>query len=105
MVQKYTPMPWNDGKHIQYNNCYSYAMNQPEPDRTSKRIPGESSNLNRDKNNYTCSHYTNAVLKRLPMFKYTGTDPRTFENVSVNNEQGIWTKPQWVTYLALSNAT
>lgn len=63
---------------------------------TNKQILQMLSNQNIPINN------TNAILKRLPMFKYTGTDPRTYENVSINNEQGIWTKSQWVTYLALS---
>jgi hypothetical protein len=44
----------------------------------------------------------NALMNRLPMYKHTGITPRAFENIGVNNNQGIWTKPQWVTYLALS---
>jgi hypothetical protein len=63
---------------------------------TNKEVLKMLSNQNTRINN------VNNVMKRLPVFKYTGTDPRTFENVGVNNLQGIWTKPQWVTYLALS---
>lgn len=62
----YSPMPWNDKKHKKFNNCYSYAMNDPDPSRTSKRIPGETSDLKRDKKNYTCSHYERLIQSDYP---------------------------------------
>ena len=66
MVQNYSPMPWNSDDYIKFNNCYSYAVNDPDSERKSKRIPGESSNLKRDSINYTCSHYENLIKNDYP---------------------------------------
>lgn len=41
------------------------------------------------------------LMERLPMYKYTGTDPRNWNNVLDIENSGIWTKKQWVVYHAL----
>jgi len=41
------------------------------------------------------------VMRRLPMFKHVGNDPRNYNNVLGLEGVGVWTKPQWVTYHSL----
>ena len=45
--------------------------------------------------------YPFQVMERLPLYKYTGVDPRNYNNNIGTNQNGIWTKKQWSVYLAL----
>lgn len=56
---KFDNQPWNDTKHKKYNNCYSYAINDPDPSRTKKRWPGENE---KNETKYSCE-YIEKLLK------------------------------------------
>ena len=49
--------PWNNDNHIKFNNCYSYALNEPDSNLKEKRYPGQSSNTKRNESIYTCEYY------------------------------------------------
>ena len=39
---RFSKNKWNSNKYKQYNNCYSYALNSPDPFLKQKRYPGKS---------------------------------------------------------------
>jgi len=53
----YSTIPWNSKKFKSFNNCYSYAVDEPDENLKEKRDPGNKSGKKIDKNNYTCSHF------------------------------------------------
>ena len=58
--------PWNNETHKEFNNCYSYALNEPDITLKEKRYPGMSSNVNRDENIYTCEYYEKLLKSDKP---------------------------------------
>jgi len=66
---------WNNNKIIKYNNCYSYAFNEPDPTKESKLDIGRLSNNRMKKDNFTCNHLNNLLLKDRPnITKVSGVD-------------------------------
>lgn len=66
-----TTFPWNYPGYKQYNNCYSYALNEPDITLRHKRYPGSSSHSDRDFNIYTCNYFEHLLKKDYPTIKKT----------------------------------
>ena len=66
---KYNPKLWNniDDKSKKYTNCYSYAMNRIEGNRTNKLQPGFLSNSKYS--NYTCEEISQKIINDNPSIK------------------------------------
>lgn len=58
--------PWNNSNYIEFNNCYSYALNEPDKNLNDKRYPGESTNVKRNENIYTCEYYEKLLKSDKP---------------------------------------
>ena len=63
---KYDVKLWNSDKYKKYNNCYSYALNEPDPKLTVKRNPGMSSNLVKNNNIHTCGYFQKLLKNDYP---------------------------------------
>jgi hypothetical protein len=63
--------PWNYYGFKQNNNCYSYALNEPDITLWHKRYPGSSSHTKRDFNIYTCKYFEHLLKKDYPNIKKT----------------------------------
>ena len=69
---KYSIFPWNNKKFKNFNNCYSYAVNEPDENLKKKRQPGNNTKI--PKNKYTCSHFDGLLKNDYPNIKkiYSG---------------------------------
>ena len=65
----YSTSPWNSKKFKSFNNCYSYAVDEPNEKLKEKRDPGHASGKKMDKNNYTCSHFDTLLKSDYPYIK------------------------------------
>ena len=63
---KYDSTIWNDEKYKEFNNCYSYALNEPDSTLKDKRDPGISSNIKKNNNIYTCGYYEKLLKHDYP---------------------------------------
>ena len=65
----YSIYPWNTNKFKNFNNCYSYALDEPDEKLKKKREPGEINNKKIDKKNYTCSQFNTLLKSDYPNIK------------------------------------
>ena len=65
----YSISPWNSKKFKSFNNCYSYAVNEPDERLKTKRDPGDTSGKKIDKNNYTCEQFDSLIKTDYPYIK------------------------------------
>ena len=49
------PELWNSDEYIKYNNCYRYAMNDPDPELKDKTMPGELCGEDIQRDQYECA--------------------------------------------------
>jgi hypothetical protein len=69
--KKFTTRLWGSKKGIGNNNCYAYAVNDPEAFRWQKSIPGDRSGLSNGYHNYThCKGLPNRVISDNPKKVY-----------------------------------
>lgn len=65
--KKFTTRLWGSQKGIGNNNCYAYAVNDPENYRWQKSIPGDRSGMSNMYHNYThCGGLPERVLSDNP---------------------------------------
>lgn len=65
--KKFTTRLWGSQKGIGNNNCYAYAVNDPENYRWQKSIPGDRSGMSNMYHNYThCTGLPQRVLSDNP---------------------------------------
>lgn len=69
--KKFTTRMWGSKKGIGNNNCYAYAVNDPEAFRWQKSIPGDRSGLSNKYHNYThCKGLPKRVISDNPKKVY-----------------------------------
>ena len=69
--KKFTTRLWGSKKGIGNNNCYAYAVNDPEAFRWQKSSPGDRSGLSNGYHNYThCKGLPNRVISDNPKKVY-----------------------------------
>ena len=77
-------------------------MNRISRKSTTVKRPNTLKMLSNSKTiNTRNPRYPFQVMERLPLYKYTGVNPRSYNNKIGTNKNGIWTKKQWSVYLAL----
>lgn len=64
----YDPEKWNieDNDIQKYNNCYAYATNDLQPNRSKKPHPGHLSNIDSDEKDYTCPKMEQYIFSDYP---------------------------------------
>lgn len=80
---KYSTLPWNTNKYKKFNNCYSYALDEPDPGLKSKRDPGETSGKKINKNNYTCAHFDELLKSDYPNIEKTNNPRACSHSISL----------------------
>lgn len=69
--KKFTTRWWGAKKGVDNNNCYAYAVNDPENYRWQKSIPGDRSGMSNSYHNYThCKGLPERVLSDNPRKVY-----------------------------------
>ena len=68
---RFSKKKWNSKEYKQYNNCYSYALNSPDPFLKQKRYPGKSSHFKRNNSIYTCDYFNKLLKSDYPDLKKT----------------------------------
>jgi hypothetical protein len=71
----YSIHPWNSKKFKSFNNCYSYAVDEPDENLKKKREPGDTNGRKINKNNYTCSHFDTLLTSDYPDIRKSNTQP------------------------------